>query len=139
VRSPKAIAALGAALLLTAFAVACADTSEVSGPDSLRLDEWSIELGSPEQAAGTITLQVQNVGTMEHEVILIRTTLEPDKLPQQSGTVNLSGLDVVGRKDGIERREKTTLEASLTPGSYVFICNLSGHYALGMRAGLVVK
>ncbi len=131
--------ALALGLLVGALSVACEDTSEVSGPNSVRLDEWSVELGSTEQAAGPLKLDVQNVGTMTHEVILIRTNLEPDKLPVDGGAVKLSDLDVVAEKDDIERREKTTLDLSLTPGRYVFICNTSGHYALGMRSSLVVE
>jgi hypothetical protein len=126
-------------LVVAAGAVACEDTSEVSGPDSVRLKEWAIELGTSERTAGAVKLQVQNVGTMTHEVIVVRTNLAPDKLPVDSGAVKLSDLEVLGEKDDIERREKTTLDVNLTPGSYVFLCNISGHYALGMRAALVVK
>lgn len=127
------------AALVLGLTGACADTSEVSGPDSVRLDEWSIVLGSTTLPPGPRKLQVQNVGTQTHEVIIIRTALEPDKLPMQSGVVNLSGLEVVARKENLKRREKATLDVNLTPGSYVFICNISGHYTLGMRAGLTVQ
>jgi uncharacterized cupredoxin-like copper-binding protein len=35
--------------------------------------------------------------------------------------------------------QSRTLYTVLTPGNYVFVCNLPGHYRLGMRAALVVQ
>ena len=126
-------------LVAVLLSVACEDTTEVSGPDSVLLKEWAIELGAPERAPGSVDFQVQNIGTMDHEVVVIRSDLAPEKLPVSGGTVDLNQLDVVGEKENIERREKTSLSVTLTPGSYIFICNVSGHYALGMRSGLLVK
>ncbi len=126
-------------VLLGLVTLACEDTSEVSGPNSIRLSEWKIEAGSSELAAGSVKLQVQNVGTQAHDIFVIRTDLAADKLPVKSGTVDLNGLEVAGSKKDIERREKTSLEVELNPGAYVLICNISGHYALGMHTSLVVK
>ena len=33
----------------------------------------------------------------------------------------------------------TTLSADLQPGHYVIICNVAGHYQLGMRVALTVR
>jgi uncharacterized cupredoxin-like copper-binding protein len=33
----------------------------------------------------------------------------------------------------------TTLSADLAPGNYVIICNVAGHYQLGMRAAFKVE
>jgi uncharacterized cupredoxin-like copper-binding protein len=36
-------------------------------------------------------------------------------------------------------RQSRTLYTVLTPGTYVFVCNLPGHYRLGMRAARVAQ
>ncbi|MGE0057517.1 MAG: hypothetical protein AB7T32_05995 [Dehalococcoidia bacterium] len=130
---------LSTVVLLGLLTLACEDTSEVSGPNSVRLSEWKVEAGASELAAGAVKLQVQNVGTQAHDIFVIRTDLAAEKLPVKSGTVDLNGLEVAGSKKDIERREKVSLDLELKPGAYVLICNISGHYTLGMHTGLVVK
>jgi uncharacterized cupredoxin-like copper-binding protein len=39
----------------------------------------------------------------------------------------------------ISAGRSTTLSADLAPGRYVIICNVAGHYQLGMRAELQVQ
>lgn len=106
---------------------------------AIRLDEWKITTGSSQIAASVSVLQVQNVGTSGHELLLIRSELATDKLPVKSGEVDEESVDVVARTKELSRRQKTTLSVSLRSGNYVLICNISGHYALGMRTALQVK
>ena len=91
-------------------------------------------------AAGGITFQVSNVGVVPHEFVVIRSDAAPDALPQAAGVVDESQVEVMGRIDQWpgegETREATF---SLTPGRYLLICNLVGHYQLGTTAAFTVE
>ena len=73
------------------------------------------------------------------ELVVIRTDLAADALPVSGATVDESQLDVLGRTDTIGGGESETLSLNLSAGSYVLICNVPGHWGLGMRSSLTVQ
>jgi hypothetical protein len=104
---------------------------------------FTIRLSASRISAGPIALVVGNRGLSPHELVVFRTTLPVGALPLGSdGNVNEDSpkLDKVADSGtNIAPGKSRTLYAILTPGSYVFICNLPGHYRLGMHAALVVQ
>jgi hypothetical protein len=105
--------------------------------------DFTIRLSTSRASAGPISIVVRNRGPSPHELVVFRTTLPLGALPIGSdGNVNEESPKVEKVADSgtnIAPGQSRTLYAILTPGSYVFICNLPGHYRLGMHAALVVE
>ncbi len=89
--------------------------------------------------AGEITFEVHNEGSRSHNLVIIRTDLAADALPSLVGLVDE---EAAGEKIGeIEEFLRDVVEVgsfTLTPGRYVLICNLRGHYAECMFVELTV-
>lgn len=131
-----------ALLLGVAMTVAaCAAASETIPPDvdvAVTLKDYRVELSVTTVKAGTVKFGVKNAGGMEHSFELIKTDLPFDKLPTTG--------DAKAREDGLVKQIKSigvgkvsSTTAQLVTGNYVVICNVAGHYQLGMRAALKVE
>ena len=70
---------------------------------------------------------------------MIRSDLPADGLSVAGGRVDESGLDVVGRIPEFAGGTSASMTFDLTPGNYVLICNIPGHYGLGMATTLTVE
>jgi uncharacterized cupredoxin-like copper-binding protein len=105
--------------------------------------DFTIHLSAARVTAGPFALVANNRGPSAHELVVFRTSLAPNKLPVDSaGDVIESSRQLVKVADSgasIPPGQSRTLYTVLTPGNYVFVCNLPGHYHLGMRAALVVQ
>ena len=88
--------------------------------------------------AGTVKIGVRNNATMLHDLVVIKSDLAPDKLPYDTGAAKAVETGIVG-KVGINPQRSAALTVTLEPGKYVLICNVAGHYQLGMRASLTVE
>jgi cytochrome c oxidase subunit 2 len=106
--------------------------------EQVELSEFKVAL-APTVAAGTVSFEVKNAGAVPHEFVVIQTDLAPDALPQVNAAVDESKVTIVGRTDLLNAGDTATLTVTLPPGKYVVICNVPGHYALGMRAALTVQ
>lgn len=94
--------------------------------------------------AGPHTFAYTNGGSVPHELLLFRTDLTANALPLR-GDGNVDEESPVLRKvldsgnaTASNRSESVTTNASLGPGHYVAVCNLPGHYHLGMRLNVTV-
>lgn len=105
--------------------------------------DFTIHLSTSHVAAGPFALVATNRGPSAHELVVFRTTLAPNKLPlDANGDVIENSPEMVKVADSgasVPPGQSRTLYTVLTPGNYVFVCNLPGHYRLGMRAALVVQ
>lgn len=93
--------------------------------------------------AGPTTIEAPNEGSVEHELVLFKTNMNPAKLPTEaSGEVDEEKMDEVAEEGGeipdVEAGETKSGKFKLTPGKYVMFCNLPGHYAQGMYGTLRV-
>jgi uncharacterized cupredoxin-like copper-binding protein len=129
-------------VLATVAASACAaapsDTSEAPTL-SLDLSDFKIVSDHPTVAAGRNVFAIRNRASMLHEVKVIKTDLEVDKLPVDGSTAKAKEDGKVGELLNISAGASRKLVLDLVPGSYVLICNVAGHYQLGMRTALEVK
>jgi uncharacterized cupredoxin-like copper-binding protein len=104
--------------------------------------EMAIELSQSTVPAGNVEFVVTNQGKMEHEFVVIKTDLPLEKLPLKGDRLDK---DKAGKEIGeIEEDElksgtTKTLSVNLTPGKYLIVCNLPGHFKAGMRTLLTVK
>ena len=128
--------------ILTAFIlVACGGAAASPSPGSIgaELKEYSITLAAAQAAAGNVTFQVRNTGSIEHEFVVVRTDLPAAGLPIEAGVVAEDGLDVIGEQEGVAVGESADLAVALPAGHYVVFCNIEGHYAAGMRADFTTQ
>ena len=103
------------------------------------LKEYAITLSVASVKAGAVKFGIRNSGTMVHDFDLIKTDLAPDKLPIDGGSAKARADGLTKQMINIAANRSTTLSADLAPGSYVIICNVAGHYQLGMRVALKVN
>jgi len=88
--------------------------------------------------AGTTKIGVRNLGTMQHSFEVLKTDLPPDKLPVDGASAKAKEDGKVGEIPSIAAGTSAAVTLDLQPGKYVFICNIAGHYQLGMHTGFTV-
>jgi len=126
---------------LAVTVAACASAAENIPADvdvAVHMQDYKVILSVPTMKAGTVKFGIKNEGSMEHSFELIRTDLPFDKLPTTA--------DAKANEDGLVKQVKSiavgkvsVVTADLAAGKYVVICNVAGHYQLGMRAALTVN
>ncbi len=103
------------------------------------LKEWEVNPTQDTVDAGTLTFSVSNDGALPHNFRVIKTDLASDALPTANALVDEGQVDVVASIPEYTGGETEEVSVDLEPGSYVLICNVVGHYDLGMRAGFTVE
>jgi uncharacterized cupredoxin-like copper-binding protein len=133
-------------LILTALAFSVAlvaSSCGSSGGVQATLKDFAIDLSAGTAAAGDVTFDITNQGPSTHEFVVLETSLGPADLPtDDTGTVDEAGapgISVVDEVEDIASGDTATLAVQMNAGSYVVICNIPGHYGLGMRAGFTVS
>lgn len=152
----KLIAAGTAALALAAGAAGCGNSTSASSntpkaassaataPASTAaastiqgtIDEWSVAVSEQRAKAGKVTFTVKNAGKTNHEFVVLRT----DKPADQLGSGNrVSESGNVGETGDIAAGKTKSVTLDLKPGHYSLVCNLPGHYKLGMHTDFTVS
>ena len=108
---------------------ATATTAATGGPVKVVLDQWSVKPSVTSAKAGKVTFEVQNAGSIEHEMIVVKTTKTADGLGSAS---RVSEDGSVGEQPEFAGGSTKTVTLKLTPGHYALICNIAGHYKAGM-------
>ncbi|HET9728596.1 MAG TPA: plastocyanin/azurin family copper-binding protein [Acidimicrobiia bacterium] len=122
----------------TTVHVTVSDTKGLDGPMTLTADTSSVP-------AGDVTFTVKNTGTIDHEVVVLKTDTAFDKLKittfdgepnrvDEGSSVGETGDPAL--KPGESR--SFTLKG-MKAGAYVLVCNIAKHYGLGMRAAFTVS
>jgi uncharacterized cupredoxin-like copper-binding protein len=88
---------------------------------------------------GKLRVTEKNAGQVLHEFILVRSSASPGSLPAPGGSVDEKKLRVIGEIPDVAPGESKAKTFNLKPGSYVYICNVPGHYSAGMNGALTVK
>ena len=109
----------------------------------IQMGEFFFEPKNATVEAGKATIEAPNIGKVEHELVLFKTTMSPAKLPTEAnGEVDEEKMDKIAEEGGeipdVEAGKTKSEEFELTPGKYVMFCNLPGHYAAGMYGTLTV-
>jgi uncharacterized cupredoxin-like copper-binding protein len=91
--------------------------------------------------SGTYTFDVSNHGVTDHELIVAST---PDgSLPLRPDGLTIDEEAIESRKSGALEPggpgAPRRLTVHLTPGRYVFFCNMEGHYMAGMHTEVTVQ
>jgi uncharacterized cupredoxin-like copper-binding protein len=102
--------------------------------------DFQITPASHHAAAGPVVIRVVNRGPDEHELIVVH---DNGHLPLRSDgmTVNEEALakQIVGSLEPGAPGGVRELRVVLTPGRYLLLCNMYGHYMAGMHSELIVR
>jgi uncharacterized cupredoxin-like copper-binding protein len=133
------------AVLVVAFAVSACGGGDDETSGGGAVEAVTITMGSPEEysmvpepaeiASGAITFAVVNDGTIEHEMVVIKTDKGAANLATDDEADETGAVDEITLAAG----ESGDLKVDLEPGSYALVCNLPGHYSNGMYADFTVK
>jgi uncharacterized cupredoxin-like copper-binding protein len=101
------------------------------------LAEYTISPNVQSVGAGEVTFDVQNDGTMTHEMVVVKAKDASGTLPVEKGEASEAGS--VGEVSDLAAGKDGKLSVHLAPGTYVLLCNLPGHYLGGMHAVFTVS
>jgi uncharacterized cupredoxin-like copper-binding protein len=114
-----------------------ATPSNASGTTTIRMNEFSFAPNNVALDAGTVTIIAPNDGKTEHELVLLKTSANAASLPMKGGHVDES--TSVGEIADVTPQATKRHTFKLTPGHYVMVCALPGHYESGMYGTLTVR
>ena len=119
----------------TTVNVVVGDTKGTDGPMTLTASTSSVP-------AGDVTFTVKNTGTIDHEMVVLKTDTAFDQLPvggtepdKVDEATNIGETGDPALKPGETR---TFTIKAMTAGKYALVCNIAKHYAMGMRAPFTV-
>lgn len=129
-------AVLFAAAITIVVGVASAEAASSATMVMVSLKEFKVVPSTKTVKAGNVIFSVKNVGKVDHQLVVVKTTLAPGKLPVKKGQASEKGkvgvvADLAPGKSG-----KVTLK--LAKGKYVLLCNIAGHYQAGQYIGFTV-
>ncbi len=142
-------AVLGAATAAIAFAVVAVQGEDGRAQAAAPAQATTVQAtmrddgitATPSSApAGEISFVVSNAGSMDHEFVIIKTDLAVDALPVVGDQVdeNAAGIQVIDEIEPFAPGAQQSISVNLESGAYVLICNLPGHYQMGMRTSFTV-
>ncbi len=119
----------------SAAAPSAAAPSAPSGVQSVGLSEWKVVMAST-MKAGQVNFAITNAGTAPHELLVFKSDLAVTAYPKDSaGSIveDGPGVTLVSDGDNIEPSGSQARTVDLTvPGTYLFVCNIPGHFQQGM-------
>ena len=127
-------AATSAAPSPTAVLPTPAPSVSVLNGQTVSLSEWKVTMPSTVKA-GKATFTIANAGTTAHELLVFKSDLAPSAYPTNpAGAIVEDGAGVTLLSDGdnIDPGKTQTRTVDLAPGTYLFVCNIPGHYPQGM-------
>jgi plastocyanin len=147
------VAALAAFAVVAAGCGGSAQATPIPRPKGdVQVATYDYEIAMPSTLTpGVHTIGLINHGKMEHELVMFKTDLSDLHMPLKAdGDVNEDSplltkfvdsgsgpaVDAYAVPPGHTETFKTDY---LTPGHYVAVCNLPGHYKLGMSLNVTVK
>jgi len=105
------------------------------------LSEWHVAVPTSIKA-GTVNLEAANFGTIQHELLVFKSDLPASRYPvDANGDIveDGPGINLLSDGDNIDPGRTQTRTVDLTqPGSYLFVCNIPGHFKAGMFSAVTV-
>lgn len=96
------------------------------------LTEMAITLDRPSVPYGPVLFSVTNAGAITHELVILKIGVNPEDVPLGADGRASEATDI-GEVNDIAPHTFSGGVFDLTPGWYVLICNLPGHFGAGMR------
>ena len=144
-----AFAAVALVLSIMALALRTGTTASVSAAPSpaasvgpVALSDFHVQAAATSVGAGRTTFQITNGGAVEHELLVFRSDLAPSAYPLKDGNIDEEATNITKISDGDNLlpggAQTRTVDLS-KPGTYLFVCNLPGHFKAGMFTVVTVK
>jgi uncharacterized cupredoxin-like copper-binding protein len=106
------------------------------------VEDYRIKSSITTVPAGTVTFSVHSRGPSTHELAVFETARPAGQLPLGADGLRIdedsSLLREAGELEQVDIGQTETFVLRLTPGTYVLVCNMEGHYLGGMYFSLVV-
>ena len=109
------------AAVAVCFGVASADAVTSKKLVAVQVDEYSVFPAAQGSPVGKVRFVVTNVGTIEHEFVVIKTVKPAGNL-LKGNEANETG--AVGELDGVKPGNARVLVLNLKRGHYALLCNL---------------
>jgi len=136
-----AAAAAGAPTASSPSASLVPTASAAPVASTIGLSEWNVDIASA-IPAGTATFTISNNGTIPHELLVFKSDLAPSAYPvDKSGDIveDGPGISLLSDGDNIDPGGSQTRAVDLVPGTYLFVCNIPGHFKAGMFTVVTVS
>lgn len=101
------------------------------------LKDMTITLDKRNVPAGSITFTATNQGATRHELVIIRTDVDEEKLAVDKESKADETGDL-GEINDLDPGQTGSITLDLAPGHYVLICNIPAHYVAHMHTTLIV-
>jgi hypothetical protein len=111
-------------------------------PDPVLVLDFRVLPGPTTIGPGQVDLRITNGGRVQHELLVFRSDLPPSAYPTNDGDIveDGPGVSLISDGDNIDPGDIQTRTVDLTqPGTYLFVCNLHGHFKAGMYSEVTVK
>jgi len=107
---------------------------------AVQVDEFSVFPGTQGAPKGKVRFVVTNIGKIEHEFIVVKTSKPAGNLlGGDHGPNRADESGAVGELGSVKAGQAKTLNLTLKPGHYALLCNLPGHYRTGQFADFYVR
>ena len=135
-------------LVFNQFAIAQTETREER--ITVVLKDFAVPPNTTRAKTGRLTLEAMNEGMSVHELVILKTDLNPTTLPRKEAKprqgivteylvneddARIKTIDEIEEFPAGTSQKKTVV---LDPGHYVLFCNIPGHYDKGMYASLQI-
>ena len=135
-RLPAALVSVG--LLLAA----CGGAQQAGAPAGsqviVEMTDYRVTVNVASVKAGSTKIGVRNLASQMHSFEVLKTDLPHDKLPIDGVSAKAKEDGKVGGIESIAPGGSASVTLDLAPGKYVLICNVAGHYQLGMHISFTV-
>ena len=120
----------------TATATATAETTV-----QVELTEYVVKPSVLSAPHGDVTFVAKNAGTLEHELVVIRSDADLGALPlvADGSKVDEDAIDAVGEIPELDVGSEDSETFEMAAGRYLLICNVEGHYTSGMVVAFTVE
>jgi uncharacterized cupredoxin-like copper-binding protein len=102
----------------------------------------SVRINPSSVKSGKVSFDVTNLSqSIVHEMMIVAVDTPDAPLPYDYGTWRVleDQVKVAGDAKEMQPNSSKILEVTLSPGSYLLLCNVAGHYAAGMVAPFYVS
>src|SRR4029077_14455972 len=126
-------AATAAPAASPAASTASASVAAAANP-TVDLTEWKVTVAGTIKS-GKTDLTISNTGVAPHELLIFKSDRAPSAYPTDAaGNIKEKGAGVtlVSDGDNIDPAGTQARSIDLAPGTYLFVCNIPGHFKQGM-------
>ena len=110
----------------TTVNVEVGDTKGLDGPMTMTVSPATVP-------AGKVTFVVKNTGTINHEMVVLKSDAALDGLAVDTEG-KVSEDTTIGEVGEFEAGKTKSVTLDVKAGRYILVCNIAKHYGMGMRA-----